>query len=258
MKWILVFFIFIFLQCPLGATGILNKVPKETLKIEQDSFYDPNVDYSIFSGRVTDRDEAGTIFKISSETKNIKYFRAADLVQFKIQNNQKTDYCDGYVRSIEENYFVIFVKDLSPCFKNDDYFRRGTALIFYSKKLELRVKEAAIYRATLVQKKRDYLKQLNNINQDIYTYEEKKIQIASEFDKKIAELELKKIKELDRVLSVKNDQIRLQRELTYRLDSIDKELLFYRTAPQELLYDRWHLDQDQGLPVYKRPEPLRP
>jgi hypothetical protein len=32
------------------------KLPKETLKIGADSFYDTKFDYSKFSGRVTDRD----------------------------------------------------------------------------------------------------------------------------------------------------------------------------------------------------------
>lgn len=236
---------------------IKKNLPKEDLLMETDSFYDPNVDYSHFSGRVTDKDQTGSVLKINSENKNVRFFRASDLVEFKVQNNLKADYCQGFVRSIEENYFVMFVKDIKVCFSGDEYFRRGTALIFKSEKLASRVKEASAYRASLMKKKKDYLKQLNSINQNVFSFEERKVQIASDFDRKIAEIELEKTKALDRLVSTRNDEIRLQRELTYRLDSIDKELNFYRLDKQELLYDRWHMDQDLGYPVYKRPEEMR-
>lgn len=234
------------------------KLPKETLKIDADTFYDINFDYSKFSGRVTDRDATASIVKVSSENKNVKFFRAGDLVEFKVQNNKESDQCQGYVRSIEENYFVMFVKDLFPCFPKEEYFRRGTALIMTSPKLALRVREASVYRASLLNKKKDFLGQLNGINQDVWNFEERKIQVASEFDQKIAEIEKQKIKALDQILSQKNDQIRLQKELAFRLDNIDKELIFYRVEKEELLFDRWHQDHDLGYPVYERPEEIRP
>lgn len=234
------------------------KLPKETLKIGADSFYDTKFDYSKFSGRVTDRDATASIVKISSENKNVKFFRAGDLVEFKIQNSKDDSFCQGFVRSIEENYFVMFVKDLFPCFPKEEYFRRGTALVMQSDKLAMRVREASIYRASLLNKKKDFMGQLNGINQDVWNFEERKIQVAAEFDQKIAEIEKQKMKALDQILSQKNDQIKLQRELAYRLDNIDKELIFYRVEKEELLFDRWHLDHDLGYPVYDRPEEIRP
>lgn len=234
------------------------KIAKETLKIDADSFYDPNFDYSRFSGRVTDRDATASIVKISSETKNVRFFRAGDLVEFKIQNSKDSEFCQGYVRSIEENYFVMFVKDLFPCFPKEEYFRRGTALIMQSEKLATRVREASVYRASLLNKKKDFMFQLNGINQDVWNFEEKKIQVAAEYDQKITELEKQKTKALDQILSQKNDQIRLQRELAYRLDNVDKELSFYRLEKEELFLDRWHLDHDLGYPVYDKPEEVRP
>jgi hypothetical protein len=234
------------------------KVPLETLKIDADSFYDTKFDYSKFSGRVTDRDSTASIVKISSETKNVRFFRAGDLVLFKIQNNKDSEYCQGFVRSIEENFFVLFVKDLIPCFPKEEYFRRGTALIMQSDKLATRVREASVYRASLLYKKKDFMVQLNGINSDVWNFEERKIQAAAEFDQKIAEIEKQKTRALDQLLAQKNDQIRLQRELAYRLDSIDKELIFYRIEKDELLFDRWHLDHDLGYPVYTRQEEVRP
>ncbi len=235
-----------------------NKVAQKTLVIEADSFYDFNFDYSNFSGRITDRDKTASIVKVSSENRNVKFFRAGDLVQFKVQSTKDTEYCQGFVRSIEDHYFVMYVKDLFPCYSKDDYFRRGTALVMHSDKLAQRVREASVYRASLLGKKKDFMVQLNGINGDVWNFEEQKIQVASDFDRKIAEIEKEKIKALDELLSRRNDQIKLQRELAYRLDTIDKELSFYRVEKEELLIDRWHLDHDLGYPVYDRPEEIRP
>lgn len=243
-------------QHTLAANSL--QLPKVTLQIDPDSFYDIKFDYSKFSGRVTDRDATTSIVKVSSENRNVKFFRAGDLVEFKIQNNTDSEFCQGYVRSIEENYFVMYVKDLFPCFPKEAYFRRGTALVMQSEKLAMRVREASVYRASLLNKKKDFMGQLNGINSDVWNFEERKIQAAAEFDRKIAEIEAQKTRALDQLLSQKNDQIRLQRELAYRLDNIDKELNFYRIEKDELMFDRWHLDQDLGYPVYEKPEEVRP
>ncbi len=229
----------------------------KTLILDTDSFYDPKVDYSMFSGRVTDRDATASIVKVSSESKNVRFFRAGDLVLFKMQSQKDNDYCEGYVRSIEDHYFVMFTKDLGPCFPDNDYFRRGTALIMKSTKLSERIREASVYRASLLQKKKDFMLQLNGINNGLWNFEERKIQLAAEYDQRLQELEKEKLKALENLLSRKNDEIKLQRELTYRLDTIDKELDFYRLDKNELLIDRWHLDKDLGLPVYNRPEEVR-
>ena len=261
LKWsfalILTILLLILPSVSLKAQSSL-KLPKDTLKIGADSFYDIKFDYSKFSGRVTDRDATTSIIKVSSENKNVKFFRAGDLVEFKIQNNKEGDFCQGFVRSIEENYFVMFIKDLFPCFAKEEYFRRGTVLVMKSDKLAMRVREASVYRASLINKKRDFMLQLNGINSDVWNFEEKKIQVAAEFDQKITEIEKQKVKALDEILSQKNDQIKLQRELAYRLDNIDKELIFYRLEKQELLFDRWHMDHDLGYPVYVKPEEIRP
>jgi hypothetical protein len=229
----------------------------ETLRIEGDSFYDTTFDYSNFSGRVTDRDSTSSIVKVSSENKNIKFFRSGDSLDFKVQNNKSGEFCQGFVRSIEDGYFVMYVKDLKPCYSNELYFRRGTALIIRSDKLAARIREASLYRATLLNKKKDFLTQLNSINQVVWNFEEKKIEVAAAYDKKIAEIEKQKTRALDQLLAGKNDQLRLQKELGYRLDSVDKELLFYRVEKMEPLFDRWHLDQDLGYPVYEKPEEVR-
>ncbi|MCK6594871.1 MAG: hypothetical protein L6Q33_06705 [Bacteriovoracaceae bacterium] len=234
-----------------------NNLAERTLNVDMDSFFDPKFDYSIFSGRVTDKDDTTSIIKVSSESRNIKFFRAGDKVQFRVPSKKESEFCEAFVRGIEQHYFVLYVKDLSPCFGGDDYFRRGTSLIFFSPKLLDRVREASVFRATLFTKKKDFLSQLNQLNHDVWNYEEQKMKIAAEYDKKIAEIEKQKQLALDQHLSRKNDYVVLQRELIYRLDNIDKEIDFYRIEKEDPLFDRWHKDQDLGYPVFERPEPLR-
>jgi hypothetical protein len=267
-----ILFLLIFILIPFVAQATESKVMKsitvrtspnlgiknETLKLDTDSFFDPNFDYSKFSGRVTDRDASASIVKISSESKNVRFFRAGDLILFKVQSQKNADFCEGFVRSIEDHYFVMFAKDLYPCFPKDEYFRRGTALIMKSPKLAERIREASVYRSSLMQKKTDFMQQLNGINNGIWNFEERKIQVAAEYDKRIAEIEKEKLKSLEDLLSRKNDEIKLQRELSYRLDTIDKEIDFYRIDKIEPLIDRWHLDHDLGYPVYEKPEEIRP
>lgn len=235
----------------------VSTLKKSVLKIDPDSFYDPTFDYSRFSGRVTDRDATGSIIKVSSESKNVRFFHAGDFIEFKIQAQPKSEFCQGYVRSIEESFFVMFVKDIAPCFSNEEYFRRGTALIMHSPKLAQRVKEASIYRASLMIKKKDYMHQLNNLNQSIWTFEEKKIQLAADYDRKIIEIEKDKMRAIGELLAKKNDEMRLQKELISRLDGVDREFDFYRVEKEELMFDRWHLDHDLGPPVYDKPEEVR-
>lgn len=239
-------------------SDVKNKMARETLKIGADSFYDINFDYDKFSGRVTDRDATSSIVKVSSENKNTKFFRAGDLVEFRIQNSKEGEYCQGFVRSLEPDYFIMYAKDLFPCLSKDEYFRRGTVLIMQSEKLGQRVREASVYRASLINKKKDFMTQLNGINNGIWNFEERKVIIAADFDRRIVEMEKEKIKALDELITKKNDEIVLQRELAFRLDNLDKELDFYRIEKHELMFDRWHLDKDLGYPVYDRPEEIRP
>jgi hypothetical protein len=251
-------YLFAFHFQAVAFTAESKQVPsKAILTLGTDSFYDQNFDYSHFSGRVTDRDVNGSILKVSSETKNVRFFHAGDFIEFKIQTQPSAEFCQGYVRSIEENYFVMFVKDIAPCFSNSEYFRRGTALVMHSEKLAERIKEASVYREGLIRRKKDYMQQLNGINQYLWNFEENKIQVAAEFDRKIIEIEKEKMRALGQLLTKKNDDIRLQKELITRLEGVDREFDFYRIDKDELMFDRWHLDHDLGPPVYEKPVELR-
>jgi hypothetical protein len=239
------------------STEIKTTVPRAVLTMDRDTFYDQTFDYAHFSGRITDRDETGSIVKVSSETKNIRFFHAGDFIEFKIQTQSRNEFCQGYVRSIEENYFVMFVKDIATCVSQNEYFRRGTVLVMQSDKLAQRVKEASIYRASLMFKKKDYMQQLNAINQSVWTFEERRVQVAAEYDRKIIEVEKEKMKAVGELLSKKENEMRLQKELIARLDGIEREFVFYRVEKEELFLDRWHLDHDLGVPVYEKPDEVR-
>jgi hypothetical protein len=261
----------------LGITGLSaqdflphRNVPEEelrTLRDEQfkrqieegfDGFLEPGADYSVFTGRVTDRDRHANILKVSSESKNIRFFRAGDLVSFNLASDQGSRQCEAYVRSIEEGYFVIYVKDLNRCFNIDAYFRRGAMLVFKSDRLAERVYEASKYRVLLVARRRDFFEQLNRINHFIWSFDQERVKVAADYDKRILELQEARERAMAGLNKTKQDNIRLQRELMTKLDELDRDLDYHRISKDELHVDRWHLDHDAGLPVDDRPQGPRP
>jgi hypothetical protein len=219
----------------------------------QDSFYDPNFNYAEFTGRVTDRDDTSSIIKISSENRNIKFFRSGDLVRFRLASKDSRD-CRGYVRSVEKGYFVLYVQDITLCWGAGKYFRRGSMLVFSSDTLAARVRDASTYRIVLLKRRRDFYKQLNDVNHFVWSYEQERVQLAAEYDEKITALRQAKQKAMDMLATKKKDSINLQRELAYRLDQLDRNLEYYRIDKDEPKIDRWHLDHDLGKPVQKRPK----
>jgi hypothetical protein len=222
-----------------------------------DSFYDPEIDYSVLTGRVSDRDQSSQILKIQSDHKNIKFFRAGDKMQFNITSQQDSDRCETHVRSVEENYFVVYVKDLNVCWNQDSYFRRGTQLTMHSKDLSDRIKESSLYRVVLLKRRKDFFHQLNKINHFIWSFDQQRVKVVSEYDKQIIALQLQKQKALDLLRSRKADKSKLQKELVYRLDVLDRDLDFYRIEKDEGKLDRWRKDHDLGLPVASRPQRLK-
>lgn len=219
-----------------------------------DSFYDPTKDYSSFEGRITDRDDTKTIFKVHSDNTNTKFLRAGDTMSFHIAHQEEEEACTGYVRSTEEKYFVLYVADMARCYRNDEYFRRGSILLFNSPMLASRVKDASSYRVNLIERRKDFYQQLSDINHFIWTYDQQKVLTSAEYDKKILALREAKQKALDSLIDKKKDYHRLQGELMRRLDALDKDLDFYRIGNEDTTLDRWNRDQNLGLPVGKRPQ----
>ena len=219
---------------------------------ERDSFYDPKFDYSLFTGRVTDRDKTTNVLKISSENKNTRFFRTGDKVNFRMVV-RKSSFCEGFIRSVEKGYFIMYVSNLDPCFKMGRYFRRGSMLFFSSEALATRVKDASLHRLLLIKRKRDFYHQLNELNHLIWTYPQERVKLASGYDQKVIEIKQKKERALEDLRVRKEEGIDLQKELVYRLDQLEREIEFYRIDKDELLVDRWHLDHDLGLPVKRRP-----
>lgn len=222
-----------------------------------DSFYDPNIDYTKFSGRMTDKDETATLIKISTESKNIKFLKPADPVTFKIVKYQDRESCHANVRSVEEGYITIYVKNLFRCWDDIGNFRRGTILVLESKRLQERIKVASRYRVSLLNKKRDFLFQLNEVNKFVWGFNQELVKVAAKYDREIVEIQKKKEEAMNLMLAKKRDQIRIQKELAYRLDELDKDLKYYRVEKDEVYTDRWHLDKDVGVPTYERPVPIK-
>lgn len=242
-----------------NAWGIITepKFPDEGfVSRDMNHAMDPDIQYGKFTGRVSDKDDQGRVFKVHVENNNSKFFRAGDNVYFLVQGHEDKRLCKAFVRNVEDNYFSMYVENLSPCW-SEGYFRRGTVLVFDSKVLEQRVFEASQFREQLIVRKDDFLKQLNGINHFLWTFDQQKIKVAAEYDAQILELQRARQKALDDLIQQKQEQLTLQTELMRSLNELDESLKFYRVERRELLTDRWNLDHDQALPVGQRPQELK-
>ena len=257
LVWALFFLTIFGLPSAFSVTIVPNLPDDGVLGPDNRNSIDPNVDYEHFSGRVSDKDDNGRIFKIHVENNNTKFFRAGDPVIFKVNLKDNKDFCKGFVRNVEDFYFTFYVESLGPCYSNTEYFRRGTVLNFYSKQLALRIFEASKYREQLIVRKEDFLKQLNGINHFIWTFDQQKVNTAAEYDERINQLQRDKRKALDDLITLKQERLILQNELMRKLNELDESLLFYRVERQELMTDRWNLDHDAGLPCGQRPQAMK-
>ncbi len=217
----------------------------------------PEENYEKFSGRVVDRDEAARIFKIKVENNNTKFFRAGDIVFFKVNLIDSEESCKGFIKTVEDFYFTILVDRLDSCFNDTKYFRRGTVLNIESKDLTRRIFEASQYRDQLIVRKQDFLKQLNDINHFIWTFDQRKVKTAAGFDQQINLIQREKRQALDELINLKHEKLVLQNELMKKLNELDESLQFYRVERQEKMMDRWELDHDLGLPVGQRPQEIK-
>lgn len=230
-----------------------NKIKMQRQKAEKrDSYYDPEFDYSTFTARITDRDKTTRVYKASSENKNIAFFYSGDRILLRPATGKK--YCKASVRSVEEGFFVLFIDNVAECWSHDPFIRRGSMIVVKSDTLAERVRDASVFRHVLLNRKKDYYSQFNRVNHFLWSYDQKRVQLAEQYDLKIAQLEKEKADALEHLRSKKEDSIKLQKELSYRLDGLDRDLDIYQIKKDDLIIDRWHLDHDLGLPVQKRPK----
>ena len=254
-----VLFLLIFVHSAhISANVLTPNLPDEgQLVKDNNAFIDPNVDYGKFMGRVSDKSDDGRIFKVKVENNNTKFLKAGDVVFFKVSNHPSKDPCKASVRTVEDFYFSIYVIDLAACWNLKKYFPRGMQLNFDSRKLSQRVFEASKYREILLLRKDSFLKQLNDINHYLWTFEQQKVKEAAKYDAKVNEILREKRLALDNLMNKKEENIILQHELLKKLDSIDESLNHYKVERQEYLTDRWYMDHEQSLPVMRRPRNLK-
>ncbi len=245
------------LALSLGAQVNAPNYPEEgLLREDQKGFLDPGVDYQKLVARVTDRDKSGHTFKLKSENKNSKFLRSGDRLAFTIGDKGKR-FCYGTVKDVEDQHFILHVSDLDLCYDSHLYFKRGTTLYFKSKVLEERVSSAAKFRRELILKRSDFLKQLSQINHYLWTYDQKKMQLAAEYDAQIVELQRQKRKALDDLVTRKKDNMQLQVRLKREMDEIDNSLEFYQIDRQEIFSDRWYSEVSDNPSLGPMPQQLK-
>src|SRR5690606_8204199 len=119
--------------------------------------------------------------------------------------------------------------------------------------LAQRVFEASKYREMLLVRKEDFMKQLNDINNFIWGFDQEKVKSIADFDAQINKLQLEKRRALDNLILKKQESLVLQNELMRKLNSLDESLKYYKVERQELFSDRWNLDHHLTHPVGQRP-----
>ncbi len=217
-----------------------------------ESYYKATEDYSRLMGRVTDRDDAHSMIKITSENKNIKFLRSGDLVEFRVAA-QDTKYCRGFIRGVEKSYIILYYVSLKNCWKYRKFLRRGTLLVMKSSTLASRVRDAHYYRKILVKRRKDFFKQLNQINHFLWSFDQQKIKVAAKYDKKLNELKIARRKALEHLSDKRRNSIVLRGELHKRLNKLDNDLLYHRIENNnEQLVDKWVLDRPLALPIIKK------
>lgn len=208
-------------------------------------------DYSHFYGRVTDVSKEGNILKVNTENKNIKLFRAGDVLHFKLTKNRDGESCVGYVRDVDGDYLVYSVTSFAACSINSERLRVGTLIKMESKQLFERISDALVFREVLQKRKDDFLYQLNDVNQWLWSFKEQKIKEVAKFDQEIEEIKLKKFKAISNLNLKRKEYLHLQRELKFRLDELDRDIEFYRIQNSRVLRDRWSKDLDLGIEVIR-------
>lgn len=247
----------IFMQSSFAILAVPNLNEERTLHQENNSIIDPKVDYEKFAGRVTDKDSTGRILKVQVEVNNTKFFKTGDVVYFRVNRHDTELPCRAQVKSVEEKFFSMYVTDFNLCWKSGKYLPRGVQMNFESEVLAQRILEASKYRSILLLRKEGFLSQLSNINNFLWTYDQQKLKVAADFDRRISELKKEKQKAIDNLLQTKQENILIQSELMTKLNDLDENLDHYRVERGEYLLDRWNLDHDLGAPFPQRPMDLK-
>lgn len=131
-------------------------------------------------------------------------------------------------------------------------------LRFKSGTLEKRVRQASAHRKSLLVRKSDLFNQLNQVNGFLWGFDQKRVSVAAEYDKEILRLKKQKQEAIDNLQIKREEQLRLQKELVFHLDQLEKDLEFYRIEKRDQNMDRWFSDLDLGVPVDTRPQDYIP
>lgn len=244
---------FIFMGFSVFTAEPSVNLPNQGVLGKSRDYFDPSVDYANQTARVSDIDDSKTLYKLKFENNNIKFLKKGDLVKFRVLRN-KTELCQGQVRSAEDYFVTIEVATLEPCWNSLDYFRRGTILSVSMPVIEQRIFEATHFKKLLVTKKSDFYTQLKELNNFLYNYDQERVKLIVEYDERMARLMEEKKKAVRALEAKRKESYGLRHELSKKLDEAERDLRFYQIEREEPLVDRWHLSHDLGHPVGTTPQ----
>ena len=161
------------------------------------------------------------------------------------------------MRDTDGNYIVFSVASFTPCSLDGERLRVGSLMKLESFMLSERVSDAKVYRDVLLKRKDDFLVQLNEVNQWLWSFKQQKLKETAKYDQEIEKIKLEKFKALSNLNMKRKDYLHLQRELKFRLDELDRDIEFYRIQNSRVMRDRWAMDRDLGIETvmpYKKVE----
>jgi hypothetical protein len=239
-----------FLLLSIHSSVLTELKTPDIIQEKLKDFYDPTIDYSKFFSRMTDH--SGSVLKLETNNSNIKFLATGDRVYVAFRKNYKE--CVGIVRNIEDDrYLVIFVRELSSCIPKDTYLRRGTITRLNVPIMINRIQEAAHAHVLLLKNKDDYYHQLNDVNNFLWNYDQEKVILANNYDAQIMRIRQEKERALKDLVTKRNDSISLQKELKFKIEQIEKDVVETRADTRELDMDRWNLDHDNRSVFELRP-----
>jgi len=249
------FFILLLFFCFSNKTNATayspNLADHGVMAADFDGFLDPNFDYSFTYGRISDIEQKNLIVKIQVENDVTRFFKPGDFVQLSVRKLSKED-CQSQVVSAEKGYFTVKLDSLTPCWKEQTYFRRGLVLEIHSTVLHLRVQQASAYRRDLLQKRDAYLKELAGVNNFFWQLANNRDKLGADYDAKIEKLKNDKTAALQKFDQDQVDKVKVQGELMSELNNLDDLLKFYRIDRREILKDRFQSDYDTSAPADQR------
>ncbi len=176
--------------------------------------------------RMTDKSENLKIFKVALKANKVKGLKLGDPLEFSI--NESPKFCKALVKNLEEDFLTVYVEEISDCWDKKMMLRRGMIFNFSEAQIEARIIDSRLTKQELEVKRKDFVNQLNDINIYLYNFDLKRKKVEAEYNNKIRELRLEKIKVLEDLYRERKAKSEIQLKLKADLDRVREAKRYLR------------------------------